>query len=288
MSFKLPGKLFGGMSPMSAPPTAASTMPMVASTGDEDEEIRLLTEQLQFELGNLSSTHSILEQDMQRLASMLAPYMTPAGRLNLPDKGQLDAKVLLFKQGLDFRIAEYNEDCKRLEQVQSRLQRKLEEAAGSYERTFMGVSGLADARIIRRLEELQRVIHVQQQELDQARFERDVVADEAKRLRQLFIRNGPTSTSAMPPMNRQEPYSAGPGSLHAATSAKFAPMAGPSQAATKPAAAPAMQAPPVVPQPVQPVQTPQDQSWSGWFAGSGSQSAPAVGIAPPAARRDFL
>ena len=147
-----------------AMPQMNGSLPLIGSTGDEDEEIRLLTEQLQYELGNLSNTHSVLESDMQRLASMLAPFMTPAGRLNLPDaaSGGLDPKILLFKQGLDFRIAEYNEDCKRLESVQSRLQRKLEEAAGAYERTFMGASGLADARIIRRLEELQRTIQVQQ------------------------------------------------------------------------------------------------------------------------------
>jgi hypothetical protein len=297
MSFKLPGKLFGGMTSMSAPPSSGAPMPLVGSTGDEDEEIRLLTEQLQFELGNLSSTHSILEQDMQRLASMLAPYMTPAGRLNLPDNGQLDPKVLLFKQGLDFRIAEYNEDCKRLESVQSRLQRKLEEAAGSYERTFMGVSGLADARIIRRLEELQRVITVQQQELDQARFERDIVADEAKRLRQMFIRNGPTPAAAGAPFIRQEPFSTGPGSLHSATAAKFAPMAGPSLAASKSETVPTSQAPPPYSQPqaaqvAQQAQSAQDQSWGGWFSGSGTQptptASPAVGMAPPAARRDFL
>ncbi len=270
---------------LSAP--VPNQMPAVGSSGDEDEEIRLLTEQLQFELGNLSSTHSILEQDMQRLASMLAPFMTPAGRLNLPESGQLDPKILLFKQGLDFRISEYNEDCKRLEQVQSRLQRKLEEAAGSYERTFMGVSGLADARIIRRLEELQRVIQVQQQELDQARFERDVVADEAKRLRQMFIRNGPYTGVPSSTLPRQEPYSNGVGSLHVATAAKFAPMAGPSLVNSKPAPIlPTISStsPGIQPQNSGVVQQ-QDQSWTSWLT-SGAQ--PATVNVPPAARRDFL
>ncbi len=279
---------------MSLPPMN-NPIPLIASTGDEDEEIRLLTEQLQFELGNLSSTHSILEQDMQRLASMLAPYMTAAGRLSLPESGQLDPKILLFKQGLDFRISEYNEDCKRLEQVQSRLQRKLEEAAGSYERTFMGVSGLADARIIRRLEELQRVIQVQQQELDQARFERDVVADEAKRLRQMFIRNGPSQPSPSSVI-RQEPFSSGVGSLHVATAAKFAPMAGPALTATKNAPVPSsglILSSAALPSVTQNSATAaQDQSWTTWLGGGaspqpGSSTSPPTG-APPVARRDFL
>ena len=275
-------------------PQISSSVPLIASTGDEDEEIRLLTEQLQFELGNLSGTHSVLESDMQRLASMLAPFMTPAGRLNLPDasNGGLDPKILLFKQGLDFRISEYNEDCKRLESVQDRLQRKLEEAAGSYERTFMGASGLADARIIRRLEEQQRVIQIQQQELDQTRFERDVVADEAKRLRQMFIRTGPTrGQQRMPAV---EPFQAGIGSLHTATAARFAPMAGPSatahtqEMATKPVS---VATPPVARNAPHPVAAapaaPEEQGWLDWW-GANPQAGPAVTNHPPTARRDFL
>ena len=280
------------------PPSMNPSMPIIASTGGEDEEIRLLTEQLQMELGNLASTHSVLEADMQRLASMLGPFMTPAGRLNLPEK--MDPKILLFKQGLDFRISEYNEDCRRLENVQERLQRKLEEAAGAYERTFMGATGLADARIIRRLEELQRIIQVQQQELDQARFERDVVADEAKRLRHMFVRNG---GNVKQPTVVQEPFSSVPTSLHTVTSAKFVPMAGPSQTLHAPGPVFRMN---VMPPPTStgmpqqaPVTAPTGnltpgstggpsgtepaQGWADWWAGQ-----PAANPSPPAARRDFI
>ena len=280
--------------PVTNPPQMANPMPVIASTGDEDEEIRLLTEQLQLELGGLSNTHSVLESDMQRLAAMLAPFMTPAGRLNLPDNGMLDPKIMLFKQGLDFRISEYNEDCKRMEQVQDRLQRKLEEAAGSYERTFMGVSGLADARIIRRLEELQRVIQVQQQELDQTRFERDVVSDEARRLRQMFIRTGPVNLAHMGGRNQQDPFNPASGSLHLATAAKFAPLAGPPKISTLPterrevtysntSATPVAVAPSSVP----------EQSFFGWMASEPSPPTPQPASGsqvsrPPAARRDFL
>lgn len=287
--------------PKISPPSMNPTMPIIASTGGEDEEIRLLTDQLQLELGNLASTHSVLEADMQRLASMLGPFMTPAGRLNLPEK--MDGKILLFKQGLDFRISEYNEDCKRLENIQDRLQRKLEEAAGAYERTFMGATGLADARIIRRLEELQRIIQVQQQELDQARFERDVVADEAKRLRHMFVKNG---ASTKPPMAglAQDPYSTVPTSLHTVTSAKFVPMAGPSQTLHAPGSVLRMNAMPQptnmnydtskvsVPMPdnstpasggTGAANDPAAQGWTDWWAGQ-----PAGNPAPPAARKDFI
>ena len=283
--------------PVSIPPEMANPMPVIASTGDEDEEIRLLTEQLQLELGNLSSTHSVLETDMQRLAAMLAPYMTPAGRLNLPESGLLDPKIMLFKQGLDFRISEYNEDCKRMEQVQGRLQRKLEEAAGSYERTFMGVSGLADARIIRRLEELQRVIQVQQHELDQTRFERDVVSDEARRLRQMFIRTGPVNLAHVAARMQQDPFNPASGSLHLATVAKFAPMAGPTNMSSSPVEKKEIS--PGVPAtsaggPGSSRPSPdQEPSLFGWLSGAPTQSSPSQQMPqqpprPPAARRDFL
>jgi len=292
--------MFRSGNPKISPPSMNPSMPIIASTGGEDEEIRLLTEQLQLELGNLASTHSVLEADMQRLASMLGPFMTPAGRLNLPEK--MDPKVLLFKQGLDFRISEYNEDCRRLENIQERLQRKLEEAAGAYERTFMGATGLADARIIRRLEELQRIIQVQQQELDQARFERDVVADEAKRLRHMFVKNGGNVKQPMVVQN-QEPFSSVPTSLHTVTSAKFVPMAGPSQTLHAPGPVFRMnvmppptsmgvsQPPPVSTQlgtstPASagaPSGTEPAQGWTDWWAGQ-----PTANAAPPAARKDFI
>jgi len=299
MSFKAP---FGNRV---VPPSMNPSMPIIASSGGEDEEIRLLTDQLQLELGNLASTHSVLEADMQRLASMLGPYMTAAGRLNLPEK--LDPKVLMFKQGLDFRIAEYNEDCRRLENIQERLQRKLEEAAGAYERTFMGASGLADARIIRRLEELQRIIQVQQQELDQTRFERDVVADEAKRLRQMFVKNG--APAGPRPTNVQEPFSNIPNSLHTITSAKFVPMAGPMQSihATSIAKPPYMastglpsatrQAPPFPSaQPGGAADSGPAEGWGSWWTGQPMAEAPTAGPPagginvgqPPVARRDFI
>ncbi len=268
--------------------------PLSSSTGGEDEEIHQLTDQLQNELGSLAATHSVLESDMQRLASMLAPYMTPAGRLNLPEK--MDPKVLLFKQGLDYRIAEYNEDCRRLESVQERLQRKLEEAAGAYERTFMGASGLADARIIRRLEELQRVIQIQQRELDQTRFERDVVADEAKRLRQLFVRVGACPDGARLPQVVPQDVLQAPYSLHSVTAAKFIPMAGPistihSKTSTIPIITPPRQdfkvlAETPIPRPIVNVVAPtpeapkqDDQSWAGWWSGTN---------VAPAGKTDFL
>jgi hypothetical protein len=264
------------------------TYPVSSSTGAEDEEIRQLTDQLQNELGSLAATHSVLESDMQRLASMLAPFMTPAGRLNLPEK--MDPKVLMFKQGLDYRIAEYNEDCKRLESVQGRLQRKLEEAAGAYERTFMGASGLADARIIKRLEELQRIIQIQQRELDQTRFERDVVADEAKRLRQLFVRVGACPEGARLPQVVPQDVLQAPYSLHSVTAGKFIPMAGPTSTVHSKASVVPLIKQEQQPSRVTPTESPlpypsvtvaptQDETWGTWWNGSGQA---------PAGKTDFL
>jgi hypothetical protein len=228
-----------------------------------DEDIRLLTEQLQVEMGSLSSTHTSLETDMQRLAGMLAPFMTPAGRLQIPEG--IDPKILLFKQGLDFRLAEYQEDCRRLTTVQERLQRKLEEAAGAYEKTFMGASGLADARILRRMEEQQRVIQIQQNELDQLRFERDVISDEARRLRHLFVKHPAPGQRGL---ERQEPFRSETPNLHLATQARFAPLVGPGKIRARAGPHQPTAAPPPFAAPPTADGTP---GWGGWLWGGQQQ-----------------
>jgi hypothetical protein len=56
---------------------------------------------------------------------MLAPHVSASGELNF-EQGQPDSRVLLFKQGLDLRLAEFQEDCRRIQRVEQRLQRKIE------------------------------------------------------------------------------------------------------------------------------------------------------------------
>lgn len=153
----------------------------------DDIEIAQLTDLYQAQLVELQAAHSLLLADQERLAELLAPYITPAGSIAPESLPQLDPKVLLFKEGLDLRVAEFQEDCKRIQATERRLQGKIEKAAEEYERNFLQSSGLVDARVLKRVREQQRVIQVQQGELDQLRFEKEVLEAENRRLKEMCI-----------------------------------------------------------------------------------------------------
>eukprot|EP00747_Dinoflagellata_sp_TGD_P186143 gnl/TRDRNA2_/TRDRNA2_43035_c0_seq1.p1 gnl/TRDRNA2_/TRDRNA2_43035_c0~~gnl/TRDRNA2_/TRDRNA2_43035_c0_seq1.p1 ORF type:complete len:144 (+),score=37.18 gnl/TRDRNA2_/TRDRNA2_43035_c0_seq1:2-433(+) len=95
---------------------------------------------------------------------------------------------MLFKSGLDLRLKEFEEDCKRIQQVERRLQQKIDEATGEYEATVQGIVTSTDSRIFKRLREQQRLIEVQQQEIDQVRFEKELLQQETRRLREITHR----------------------------------------------------------------------------------------------------
>ena len=153
----------------------------------EDVEIAQLTDLYQAQLVELQAAHSLLLADQERLAELLAPHLTPSGAIAPDALQQLDPKVLLFKEGLDLRVAEFQEDCKRIQTTERRLQHKIERAAEDYERNFLQSSGLVDARVLKRVREQQRVIQVQQGELDQMRFEKEILEAENRRLKELCI-----------------------------------------------------------------------------------------------------
>jgi hypothetical protein len=158
---------------------------VMSQAAKEDLEIAQLTDLYQQQLAELNACHTILIGDQQLLAQMLAPFLDPAGKL--PSPQQIDPKILLFKDGLDLRISEFQEDCKRIQQTERRLQRKIEQAALDYEQQFLSSSSLVDQRVLKKIKEQQRVIQVQQSELDQTRFERDTLKEENKRLREICV-----------------------------------------------------------------------------------------------------
>jgi hypothetical protein len=84
---------------------------------------------------------------------------------------------------------------------------------------FLATSGLADARILKRLREQQRLIQIQQQELDQARFEKELLEGENNRLKVMCM-NAPDFSFSSP--NQPAPWQEKP-SLHIAAEAKEKP-----------------------------------------------------------------
>lgn len=78
---------------------------------------------------------------------------------------------------------------------------------------------MADARILKRLREQQRLIQIQQQELDQARFEKELLEGENNRLKVLCM-NAPDFSFTAP--NQPAPWQDKP-SLHIAAEARDKP-----------------------------------------------------------------
>jgi hypothetical protein len=168
-----------------------STVPRPNGYGAEklgDLGVGQLTDLYQQQLSELSACHSLLQTDQERLAEMLAPYVSSDGRLSM---NQPDPKVILFKQGLDLRMKEFEDDCRRIQKTERRLQSKIDEATVGFESQFAEASGLADKRVLKRISEQQRIIEAQQIEMDQLRFERDVLKDETRRLQALARREPP-------------------------------------------------------------------------------------------------
>eukprot|EP00918_Siedleckia_nematoides_P041298 GHVU01089672.1.p1 GENE.GHVU01089672.1~~GHVU01089672.1.p1 ORF type:complete len:460 (-),score=131.73 GHVU01089672.1:683-2062(-) len=113
------------------------------------------------------------------MARLLEPYLNKDGSLVATP----DERILLFKQGLDLRMVELDEDCRRIQQTERRLQRKIDECTLTYETMVFDAQGFAESRLMKQIQEQQRVITLQQRELDELRFQRDLYADETTRLR---------------------------------------------------------------------------------------------------------
>merc|ERR1719203_1103575 len=85
----------------------------------QDLEIQQLADLYQQQLAELNACHSLLTVDQERLAGMLAPYMDSNGKLVMD---RPDPNVMLFKQGLDLRLKEFEEDCKRIKRTEEQLE----------------------------------------------------------------------------------------------------------------------------------------------------------------------
>merc|ERR1719401_210265 len=107
---------------------------------EQDMDIQRLSDQYQEQLADLNAAHSLLTVDQQRLADML--YVDSSGGVT----GMLSEDVRLFKDGLDFRLKEFEESCNRIQDIERRLQ-----------------------------------------EIDQVRFEKVMLEEETKRLRDMTM-----------------------------------------------------------------------------------------------------
>ncbi|CAJ1376938.1 unnamed protein product, partial [Effrenium voratum] len=143
------------------------------------QEARQLIEAFQQLLDQLLSAQEAIEVDQERMAWGLLQ----AKQAKPPDS-ELDTQVFIFLDGLELRIRDYEEGCYKLSLVERRLAQCLELMEANLELKAVQQAGLVDEVLAARLLEQRRVIQLQQEELDQLQFERQVLSEEAARLRE--------------------------------------------------------------------------------------------------------
>eukprot|EP00929_Paragymnodinium_shiwhaense_P001631 TRINITY_DN10186_c0_g2_i1.p1 TRINITY_DN10186_c0_g2~~TRINITY_DN10186_c0_g2_i1.p1 ORF type:complete len:312 (+),score=79.99 TRINITY_DN10186_c0_g2_i1:158-1093(+) len=125
----------------------------------------------------VGAMQALLEMDQESLALLLR-------EAHAAQNPELDVKVFLLQEGIELRLRELEEECRRLASVELRLQRAIDEAEAECEIEAIREAGLVDPRLLEKLLDQRKVIKLQQEELDQMKFERDVLLDDAARLRE--------------------------------------------------------------------------------------------------------
>ncbi|CDJ44261.1 hypothetical protein, conserved, partial [Eimeria tenella] len=164
----------------------------------------------QQQLVELNAAHTMLLADQEQLAALLGAPPNP--------QGPLSEDLLLLKKGLDLRLLEFQEDCRRIQKTEKMLQRQLDELSLGYDAMVLEAQGFAESKLMGQVKELKKIIYLLQTELDALHFQRDVYADEAKRLRGVcrygdWIQDGladPLKQPELTPRTLHQKYSGAP------------------------------------------------------------------------------
>eukprot|EP00403_Amphidinium_massartii_P000252 CAMPEP_0178379152 /NCGR_PEP_ID=MMETSP0689_2-20121128/4793_1 /TAXON_ID=160604 /ORGANISM="Amphidinium massartii, Strain CS-259" /LENGTH=361 /DNA_ID=CAMNT_0019999241 /DNA_START=40 /DNA_END=1122 /DNA_ORIENTATION=- len=157
-----------------------------ASAGPENEA-RVLAELYRRMVEGIEAVQLQLETDQEHLALMIQQAQHRCATLPIGLCWEEEDQVTLFRDGLELRLREFEEACRRLASLERRLQRKLDEAEAACELEAITATGLVDPRLIDKLVEQRRVIRLQQEELEHVYFERDCLRDDAERLRETCL-----------------------------------------------------------------------------------------------------
>eukprot|EP01054_Gregarina_sp_Poly1_P010267 Gregarina_sp_Poly_1__10266@NODE_719_length_6614_cov_137_436383_g541_i0_p3_GENE_NODE_719_length_6614_cov_137_436383_g541_i0NODE_719_length_6614_cov_137_436383_g541_i0_p3_ORF_typecomplete_len328_score54_79DUF2076/PF09849_9/0_012RuvB_C/PF05491_13/0_07Herpes_US12/PF05363_12/1_4e03Herpes_US12/PF05363_12/0_28_NODE_719_length_6614_cov_137_436383_g541_i050766059 len=130
---------------------------------------------------NLNASHNLLSEDYGKFSKLIQPFLSNMGQIVRPPSEDL----LLMKQGLDLRLLEFDADCLRLQKVEAQLQRLLDDTFLQYEQSVTNTKSFVEEETLQKIQEQQRLIHLQFHELDEIRFQRDLYLDEIRRLKKL-------------------------------------------------------------------------------------------------------
>jgi len=120
------------------------------------------------QLAEIVSCQKLLTQDQETLAALMQAE---------------DEDILLFKEGLDLRLQEFEDDCRRLFATQTRLSRLLWFCEALREYELFETTGLTSEPSLRRMRQQLEVMERQHHTLDLVKFERDCEEDHCRRLK---------------------------------------------------------------------------------------------------------
>ncbi|CAD7963705.1 unnamed protein product [Amoebophrya sp. A120] len=155
-----------------------------------EAEAKELAALYDLQLQEISACQQLLLQDQERFSYLLASAQqrvrNKQGTVKplYYENDEFEELLPVLKAGLDFRIQELVEDGRRIERTEERLRRKIFLAIQEYEVALLCSTGLvSNPVLLKRMRQQERVLNRQQEALDWLRFDRDLAADEAKRLR---------------------------------------------------------------------------------------------------------
>ncbi|PHJ25614.1 rna-binding protein [Cystoisospora suis] len=171
--------------------------PLLSSgvVADEDRSLPVLARIYQEQVAALTEAHEEIMRDKRQLETLLEPYMTPNGQKLAQEPSE---DILMFKEGLDIRLQQFNEDCNRASRLEWVLQRKLQETSEKESKALSThpCQVQATCEALKKVKDQERLIKILQHELDEQLYYNDLFAEQLRRMRgeSALLPSGPKYT----------------------------------------------------------------------------------------------
>jgi len=147
-------------------------------------DIRNLSELYQSHLASLCKTHQRILDDNDHFNKLMKNNVNAQNKLVKP----LSEKMILMKQGLDHRLDEFAEDCKRLQKIERQLQAKIDNSTIEYETAFFDAQGMAEKRLLQKISQQQKLINLQKRDIEDLKVREQVYKQETCRIKK-YLQN---------------------------------------------------------------------------------------------------
>ncbi|PFH31980.1 hypothetical protein BESB_019210 [Besnoitia besnoiti] len=166
------------------PYAEAPPAPMLKSdvVAEEDLSIPALVQLYQAEVTALTEAHEEIMRDKRHLEKLLEPYISSRSPEHATEPGE---DILLYKEGFDIRLQQFNENCKKASKLEWILQRKLAQVAEKEEKSVVAhpCQVQATCRALKKIKDQERLIKLLQRELDECLHYNDLYAEQLRKMR---------------------------------------------------------------------------------------------------------